>query len=437
MPEADPRGNRSVVVLGAGLTGMSAALELQRRGVDHWLLEREPHVGGLASTTYDSGYRFDRTGHLLHVRDAERKRQILSLLDAEPLEVRRSSFVYSENVFTRYPYQSNVYGLPPATAFACVMDFIRSHQHPPASAPDNFEDFCRAHFGDAISEHFMIPYNHRLWGVPPCEITTTWCQRFVPIPTIEDVVAGAVGHNARELGYNVSGIYPRHGIGELSDALGRRVTALRLSCAPKSIDAKRRVIHGNGWSIGYRALISTLPLPKLLELIDAVPEPIARAGRQLRCTSLYYLDIALRHPPRHSMHWAYVPETRFPFYRVGNYAAFSPEMAPAGKACLYVELASRAEPELERVWPEVEAGLLEMGFLACSADVVFCRVRRIDHAYVIYDRARDAALTAIEAYLETLGIVSSGRYGGWNYSSMEDALAFGERAAAQAIETLT
>ncbi|HEY5961422.1 MAG TPA: hypothetical protein VIV60_32915, partial [Polyangiaceae bacterium] len=381
-----------------------------------------------------NGYRFDKTGHLLHLRDPRRRKQVLSYLDSAPLDVARQSFVYSEGVFTRYPYQSNVHGLPPATAYACVMDFIRAHRHPPEQTPDNFEAFCRAHFGDAISDHFMLPYNRRLWGVEPREITTSWCQRFVPIPSIEDVVAGAVGHQLRELGYNASGLYPHKGIGELTEAMGRRVNALRLRCAPQRIDGQRHVVYGSGWALRYQTLVSTLPLPKLLGLIDGVPDAIMDATRRLRCAPLYYLDVALRRMPRPNMHWAYVPEERFPFYRVGNYAAFSPEMAPPGMACLYVELVSREEPALERLWPAVEAGLLEMGFLESANDVAFCRIRALDYAYVIYDGARDRALPAIEDYLHSLGIVSSGRYGGWNYSSMEDAFEFGERAAAQSIE---
>src|ERR1039458_2428152 len=36
--------------------------------------------------------------------------------------------------------------------------------------------------GAGISKHFMIPYNERLWGVSPSEITAAWCSRFVPLP---------------------------------------------------------------------------------------------------------------------------------------------------------------------------------------------------------------------------------------------------------------
>jgi len=39
---------------------MSAALELTRQGVDHWLVEKQFEVGGCDQRS-ESGYRFDRT----------------------------------------------------------------------------------------------------------------------------------------------------------------------------------------------------------------------------------------------------------------------------------------------------------------------------------------------------------------------------------------
>jgi protoporphyrinogen oxidase len=67
--------------------------------------------------------------------------------------------------------------------------------------------------------------------------------------------------------------------------------------------------------------------------------------------------------------------------------------------------------------------------------VRFARLRRIDHAYVVFDHAYFASLATIRPFLADAHILSTGRYGGWNYSSMEDALHFG-RDAAKAARTL-
>jgi protoporphyrinogen oxidase len=129
--------------------------------------------------------------------------------------------------------------------------------------------------------------------------------------------------------------------------------------------------------------------------------------------------------------WVYVPEVDYPFYRVGCYSSFSERMAPPGKANLYVELVDRAEPDLDELLPRVARHLVEMGFIRSADDIAFARVRRIDHAYVIYDHHHQSSLATIQPFLRERSILSTGRYGGWNYSSMGDAIVFGREAATE------
>jgi protoporphyrinogen oxidase len=63
-------------------------------------------------------------------------------------------------------------------------------------------------------------------------------------------------------------------------------------------------------------------------------------------------------------------------------------------------------------------------------------MRRIDWAYVIFDHAYYAALELIRPFLAEARIFSTGRYGGWQYGSMEDALLQGRAAAREAAELL-
>jgi protoporphyrinogen oxidase len=425
-----------IQILGAGLTGMSAGHHL---GEDYTLHERLPHVGGHVITLEREGFRFDRTGHLLHLRDPEIRAWVERLLPDRMVRVHRNSRVWSEGVYTRYPYQANTFGLPAQVAYECITGYLaalaKKHE---AAAPRDFEQFCLLNFGEGFSKHFMIPYNQKLWGAHPSEITAAWCSRFVPLPKLEDVIAGAVGLNDRELGYNTEFLYPRTGIGELTSALGATLTSsTRLSHAPQSIDWKRRRLLFADGEVPYEALISTAPLDALLALMPDLPKEVAFAATRLRCNPLYYLDVALEKPCGVDLHWAYVPEQRYPFYRVGCYSNFSGELAPAGKANLYVELSSRQPPEMAKLLPEVAAGLREMGIIARPEDVRFAELRRIEHAYVIFDHHYYESLEAIRPFLLEQRIVSAGRYGGWNYSSMEDALLFGRDAARQAQELRT
>jgi len=423
-----------VAILGAGLTGMSAAIELGRRGIEYRIFEKLSQPGGHAVTTEDSGFRFDRTGHLLHLKNDTLRAEVLDWIGPDHLQIQRRSVIWSNGVYTRYPFQANTFGLPPQVAYECVQGFLAAHFAQDRAEPTNFEEFCLYHFGEGISRHFMIPYNSRLWGVHPREITSAWCQRFVPLPRLEDVIAGAVGLNDRELGYNSNFIYPRLGIGELAQSMARRVPALELERSVLRIELGTRQLCFEHERVPFDVLLSTIPLPRLLELIDEVPEPVRRAARKLRCSHLHYLDVALRRKSGKDFHWAYVPEAKYPFYRVGCYSHFSAALAPAGKSSLYVELADRAPPELDRLLPEVARGLIEMGIIESADEIEFARARRIDYAYVIFDHEYFAALDVIRPFLEAARIISSGRYGDWNYSAMEDAILFGKAAAARAVE---
>ncbi|MBK9000246.1 MAG: FAD-dependent oxidoreductase [Myxococcales bacterium] len=437
MPASRKPPHAPVAILGAGLTGMSAALSLKQAGVAFRIFERLGHPGGHAITLEDSGYRFDRTGHLLHLRDAAMREKVLAWIGDDYETVQRKSMIWSNGVYTRYPFQANTFGLPPAVAYECVMGFIQAHFAEGKSEPKNFEEFCLTHFGEGISRHFMIPYNSRLWGVHPSEITAAWCQRFVPLPKLEDVIAGAVGRSDRELGYNQSFVYPRLGIGELPSAMARELPELELSRAPERIDAHaRRLCFADGETVDYDVLVSTTPLPRLVELCSDAPAEVRAAAQQLRCNPLYYLDVALAVPAGTPYHWVYVPEEKYPFYRVGCYSHFSSAMAPAGKACLYVELSDRREPDLGTLLPQVAAGLSEMGLIESAADIAFARVRKIDYAYVIFDHNYFDAVALVKTFLEQKQIIPAGRYGNWNYSSMEDALIFGRDAAEAARELL-
>ena len=423
----------AIQIVGAGLTGMSAAKHLD---ADYEIHERLTHPGGHAITLKDQNYRFDRTGHLLHLRDPEITDWVSGLLGKDTLQIQRRSKVFSHGGYTRYPYQANTFGLPPQVAYECLTGFLKALEVKDSVAePKNFEEFCLKHFGEGFSKHFMIPYNSKIWGVHPREITAAWCQRFVPMPKLEDVIAGAVGMNDRELGYNTNFVYPKLGIGELSRVLAEPIMEkINFSSAPVAVDYKKRQLIFSEGTRDYEVLISTAPLDVLISLLKDPPSEVINAAKQLRCNPLRYLDVALDKPCGVDLHWAYVPEDRYPFYRVGCYSNFSEQMAPAGKSCLYVELSSREEPDLDNVMPEISQGLIDMQIIDKASDIAFVRARYIEHAYVIFDHNYYRALEVIRPFLEEQRIISAGRYGDWNYSSMEDALLFGRRAAEKAKE---
>ncbi|MBC8131376.1 MAG: FAD-dependent oxidoreductase [Deltaproteobacteria bacterium] len=433
---------RQTVILGGGLTGISAAVHLRSPWV---LLEKEARLGGHARTDERGGYRFDKTGHWLHLRDPAVKQLVAEILPGQMQSVARKARVFSHGVLTRYPYQANLHGLPPDVIKDCLMGVVearvaeaqRNAQIARGAAPEpeptNFEEYCLRHFGAGISKHFMIPYNERIWGVSPREITADWCSRFVPLPNLDQVIGGAVGAGPPELGYNVSFLYPKQGgIETFTRALQTRMAdgQVHTATSPDVVDWQRREVVVGGERIPYRALVATIPLPELLRRMPGLPADVEAAAVRLRCTTLRYLNVATRSAPPADWHWIYVPERRYPFYRVGIFTNAMASMAPAGGASLYVELADRA-PVTEAGVRDALIGLTEAGAIASPEDVVFAEPKEIEYAYVVFDQHYYAATTAIFRFLEANGIYPRGRYGAWTYNAMEDCVIAGREVAAQ------
>jgi protoporphyrinogen oxidase len=427
-----------VIVLGGGLTGISAAMHLQRRWL---LLEKNSRLGGHARTDERDGFHFDKTGHWLHLRDPYIQGLIRDLCGDRMVRVERKARIFANGALTRYPFQANLHGQPPEVIKECLLGFIDAWQARPAAGaapPANFEDFIQRNFGPGIARHFMIPYNHKLWGVHPREITSAWCSRFVPTPKLDEVVAGAVGANPPEMGYNISFLYPEKGgietmtralVGRLSEERGQ----VRTGVSPDLIDATARRLEVGGESIPWRAIVATLPLPELLKRIRGLPPEVERAATRLRCTPVRYFNVATKTPPRADFHWIYVPEEKYPFYRVGIYTNAVPGMAPPGRGSLYVELSERgprptgaALASLERRTAE---GLVAAGAIGSVDDILFADLMEIEYAYVVFDDAYYEATDTIRGWLERHAIFPRGRYGFWTYNSMEDCLLAGREVA--------
>jgi protoporphyrinogen oxidase len=269
--------------------------------------------------------------------------------------------------------------------------------------------------------------------VSPREITADWCSRFVPLPNLEQVVAGAVGAGPGEMGYNVAFLYPRSGgIETFTRALQTRMAGgeIHTATSPDTIDYARREVVVGGERIPYQAVVASIPLPELLKRMPGLPPDIEEHAARLRCTTLRYLNVATKSPPPADWHWIYVPEKRYPFYRVGIFSNAVPAMAPPGKGALYVELADRA-PISETVIRESAAALAEAGAIAAADDILFADRKEIQYAYVVFDEHYYPATTAIFHFLEAHDIYPRGRYGAWTYNAMEDCVLAGREVAAK------
>jgi protoporphyrinogen oxidase len=426
--------NCDVLVLGAGLAGISAALSLDGR---YRLLERESRPGGLCRTDVRDGFAFDATGHWLHLRDPEMRALAEEVLPGGWVSVERRAAIWSHGVFTRYPYQVNGHGLPPAVVAENVLGFVAAQLGEEGRAlrerePRNFAEYVLRHLGQGFARNFMFPYNEKLWTVPAAELSTEWMGRFVPRPTLEQVVRGALGMEGDGAGYNATFLYPRQGGIEtfVRALLARLPRAPECGVRPLAIDPLRKVARlSTGEEVGFRTVIATAPLPEMVELVGGAPPSVREAARSLRAATVTYVNVAAQDVGGPPWHWVYLPEPGLRPYRVGSASAAVPALAPPGFRSFYVELSgSGPVPAREAEEAAVDA-LLALGMIGSRGDVRFAEARTIPHAYVIHDAAYGPARDAVRSWLAERDVLVAGRSGSWEYSSMEDALLGGRQAA--------
>lgn len=422
-----------LVLLGAGLSGLSTALY---RGGDYLVLEREGRPGGLTRTEDIDGFLFNHTGHWLHLRDDRIKALVADLLPGGMVTVERRASIFSNGRFTRFPFQGNLHGLPSEILRECLQGAVAaavrraSKGHP---KPKNFLEYTNFHFGEGIARHFMVPYNTKLWGVSPSEVTAEWTQRFVPMPDIAQIVDGALGLSREAMGYNASFLYPADGgIETLARAMYGRLDPARFlfNTRPRRISTKEKWVEFGDERITYRHLVSSVALPDLVALDVDAPPAMRQAARRLRCSVLRYVNVGLDvETPLDGMHWIYLPEAKYPFYRVGSASNAVRSLAPVGKSSLYVEIANDQEAPEGEVVRALAGFLKEIGTIRHDKQMLFAAFRTHPWGYVIFDKHCARSREALLSHYASQDVLSIGRYGAWTYNSMEDAILDGLRAA--------
>ncbi len=420
-----------IAIAGAGLAGMSASLFLKR---EHTVFEKENEPGGLVRTIHQDGFSFDHAGHWFHARLDWVKELMGRTLGRNWVWHRRDARIWSHGVFTHYPFQINLGGLPSDVVVECLMGLIRAKYTPWKGSVRNFEDHIRRSMGEGVARHFMKPYNTKLWHLRPRDMTTSWLGRFVPEPQIELALRSALNPAAAAVaGYNAGFHYPTRGsCGAISRALASQIQPPQCGVEVVRVQVRRRrVVLSDGRIVPYEALISTMPLHRLITIAEDVPATVRNAARSLRWIAINVLHLGVT-DYRSPAHWFYVPEKQPAFFRAGCYSNACAAMAPPGGSSLYVEYSFlRRVPRHDRHLTGAYAvpWLKRIGAMGPRGRLLTQMNLPIEYGYVLYDHNRDRAVAVIQKYLRKNAVHSIGRYGSWEYSSMEDAMEQGRRTA--------
>jgi protoporphyrinogen oxidase len=418
------------LIAGGGLAGLSCARKLAEASHPYVLVEKEREVGGLCRTVFSKGFTFDYTGHFLHFHKPALKQWVLGLVGAELKERTRHAVIYSQGAYTEYPYQENNAGLSSQVVRENVLGYLESALQRrfdgvnPLQARD-FKSWCLEAFGPGISRHFMFPYNEKLWKTSLKKLTTHWMGRFVPSPRILEVLQGAFSRQPSQSGYNATFLYPdQGGISVLPRAIGRGLPNLWRGVGLQEIDPQRKKARlSSGMEVEFKHLVSSLPLPQLAALTSGLPSALSRSARRLQATSIYNLNFGIRGKQPVPYSWVYFPEKEYLFHRAGSVSACVPTVAPPGHASVYVEFSYRgAKPDARSLGRHAVQKLKELRWITSEKQLVVREDLDLPGAYVLYDEGRDERVAELLSFFGKKQVHSIGRYGRWEYGSMESAM---------------
>lgn len=422
--------NFEKVILGAGLSGLGAAY--YGGGV---IFEREKTLGGTCRSLCVNGFIFDLGIHVLHTK----KEYILDLLSrnntAGLVRKNRLAWIYSYGVTTRYPFQVNTYGLPQGIIKESLLGFIEVLNKRKKKAA-NYRDWIYQAFGKGIADNFYIPYSEKFWTVSTKELTTDWLEERVPRPGLEQVIKGAFSVSDDKFGPNSEFQYPlRGGIQQIARALIRKDIKINFSKEAKMIDIEnKKVFFKDGSAVKYSKLITTIPLPELLLIINKVPQDVNKAAGALRHNSILCVNLGVKRQNITAKHWLYFPEDKFAAFRVSFPANFSAFTVPRGWSSIQAEISySKHKPIMHKnIVDKVIYDLIGAKVITARDRVKLINTENIKYAYVIYDHSRLKNFKKINNFLRKNDIFTAGRYGRWEYLWMDDAIASGKDIAREA-----
>lgn len=420
-----------VVVIGAGVAGLTAAYLLACQGVEVAVIEREETVGGLARSFRYGEYTFDVGPHRFHTDYAPVADLIREVLGTQITTIDRSSSVWLFGRHHPWPLRPmSLFFLPPSVSLRICGDVLGPKRTKEGSS---FQDYILSVYGPTIYEAFFHPYTGKFLKLPPELIDEMWArvsiQRAVidnrlKMTTLNDLIKATLFYRRKlKFWYPVSG-----GIGRFSLNLAERIRALGgsvyLGTPIQKIEFSEERIQTlstdqRDWKPDL--VVWTAPLTTLTRQLG-MPVP----KLEYLSTVLYNLEVI--GPPQQATQWCYFGGNDTIFSRVSVPVHFCQTNAPPGKHGLCVEVTASIADEVwnqpEKLIEPVLRDLVKTKVLKSKEDVENIHVERIPHTYPIYALGYKAELHSAMSRLQNISNLHLlGRTACFWYNNMDHSMA--------------
>ncbi len=418
----------SVLIVGSGITGLSAAVLLARRGVDVEVWEAGDEPGGILAPVDFQGIECDRGSHRVHPESHPLLRELTD--DGDWRERPRNGKLVLNG--RQIPYPIDPVSFLRGLGFEAALDMgigwltrpgvfrrFRRWEDARQRTPKNdlgFEQFVVERVGKSAYRRFYKPYVDKVWGEHPSEISQSVAKQRVSTSNPLKQILRSIGVEQQTF------LYPREGMSGLLNTLLSQARAEGVTVRyGRRYERSQDATEQSGAPDGFDKVLYSGYLP------DLAPN----AGLDHR--GLYLLHLAF--PERlidDSVDTWYIPETEYWFGRVSQPENFSPHMSSDGYAVICVEIPEgrwgKDVDFLDRMG-SITRQLVVAGILQERAHPADGRQTFLPHIYPLYARNWfddwEAALEDVRSMGDILPI---GRQGLFLHCNMDHCVAIADDA---------
>ena len=421
------------------MAGFGAGYALEAEGVPFVLYDRNPYYGGhTRSIRYPGGFVFDEGGHISFTKHSHVRDLLAENVGGRFEERRLKIDNYWHGYRVPHPVQCNLRGLPADLVGRVVEDFLSVRDKDPRT-DGSYAEWLLDAYGKTFAETFPMVYGRKYHTTTMDRLTTEWIGPRMYRPSYEDVLRGVNGEQTAQAHYVSTFRYPSVGGFESYLASFAERFELRLNHRLTGLDPTGRMLRfENGCAEPYEKVISSVPLPELIPLIDGVPADVRDAASSLACTTTVLVNLGIARADLSDTAITYFYDEDVVFSRINLPHMFSPNNAPAGCGAIQAEVYFSAKYKPLLVDPRdligpVVRDLRRCGFIRDADFIVLRDAAVVRYANVIFDRDRRRALETVHGFLDDVGVYWCGRYGSWNQAWTDEAFIEGEQAARTAL----
>jgi protoporphyrinogen oxidase len=433
----------NIIVLGTGMAGFGAAYRLHAEGIQPVMYDKNPYHGGhTASFRYETGFLFDVGPHISFTKDPRIQEIFADSVEQQYETVQINLNNYWRGHWPLHPVQLHLHGLPEETIVKVISDFVEE-RGAPERAINNYGDWLLASFGRTFAEAFPMQYTRKYHTTSAENMSTDWLGPRIYRPSLEEVLRGAISPTAPHVHYITHFRYPS--AGGFVNYLNKFVPLgnLKLNHELVSIDpGKQQITFSNGLVDRYDALVSSVPLPDIIRMIQGAPADVVAASKRLACSTCVLVNVGVDRADLSQAHMTYFYDEDICFTRLGFPHMLSTHNAPPGMGGIQAEVyfSDKYKPFTGRAedWIEpVIRDLKRCGIIRETDRIMSRKAMLLRYANIIFDLERAAALKTVHDYLDDIGIAYCGRYGDWGYMWTDESFKSGELAADKALTAVS